>query len=100
MSSDHISLHYLRAGELSQNQLDGEVDQQLEWQELGNILDEFWHECERHKLTGEQQDQCIIELMDRIDACGPEGERCDRSRQQKADQKSHDHGRDAQAKFR
>src|SRR3972149_3228542 len=49
--SHHIALHDLRAGELSQNQLDGIVNKQLERQKLGNVLNEFWHEGERHELT-------------------------------------------------
>ena len=64
--SHHISLHDLRAGELSQNQLDGKIDEQLKWQVLSNILNEFWHEGQRHELTREQQDERIIKLMDRV----------------------------------
>src|SRR5688572_6561275 len=80
--SHHISLHNLRAGELSQNQLDGIVNEQLEWQKLGNILNEFWHEGKRHELTREQQDERVIEFMNRIYTRRPEGEGGDRCRKQ------------------
>src|SRR5215211_3969555 len=82
--SHHVSLHNLRAGELPQDQLDRKVNQQLERQKLGDILNELWHEGERHKLTGEQQDQRVIKLVNRIDARRPEGERCDGGGKQKA----------------